>query len=64
MMKLYDTVKIKATGELASIIEIDDNGGKDVPIYLVELHNKPKNATVADVVKWLEIGDLELQSTN
>ena len=63
-MKLYDTVKIKATGELASIIEIDDNGGKDVPIYLVELHNKPQNATVADVVKWLEIGELELQSTN
>lgn len=59
MLKLYDTVKIKATGELASIVEIDDNGGKDVPIYLVELHNKPKNAPVTDVVKWLESSDIE-----
>ncbi len=59
MLKLYDTVKIKATGELASIVEIDDNGGKDVPIYLVELHDKPKNASVTDVVKWLESGDIE-----
>ncbi len=59
MLKLYDTVKIKATGELASIVEIDDNGGKDVPIYLVELHNKPKNTPVTDVVKWLESDDIE-----
>ncbi len=60
MLKLYDTVKIKSTGELASIIEIDDNDGKDVPIYLVELHNKPQNATVTDVIKWFEIEELEI----
>ncbi len=60
MLKLYDTVKIKSNGELASIIEIDDNDGKDVPIYLVELHNKPKNTTVTDVIKWFEIEELEI----
>lgn len=59
MLKLYDTVKIKATGELASIVEIDDNGGKDVPIYLVELHEKPENAPVTEVVKWFESNKIE-----
>lgn len=59
MLKLYDTVKIKATGELASIVEIDDNGGKDVPIYLVELHEKSENAPVTEVVKWFESNEIE-----
>lgn len=59
MLKLYDTVKIKATGKLASIVEIGDNGGKDVTIYLVELHDKPENAPVTEVVKWLEAAKLK-----
>lgn len=59
MIKLYDTVRIKSSGELASVIEIDDNDGKDVPIYLCELHNKPAGADVTDVVKWLESNEIE-----
>ncbi len=59
MFRLYDTVKIKSTGDLATIIEIDENRGKTLPIYLVELNVKPKNATVSDVIKWLEQDEIE-----
>ena len=62
MLKLYDKVRIKSTGETASIIEIDDNNGNDVPVYLIELHNKPENADVTDVVKWVEHSDIEAVS--
>ena len=59
MFRLYDTVKIKSTGEAATIIEIDENRRKSLPIYLVELNDKPKNTTVADVIKWLEQDEIE-----
>ncbi len=59
MIKLFDVVKIKATGKLGTVIEIDDNDGKNVPIYLVELHDKPKGADVTDVIKWLEYSEIE-----
>ncbi len=59
MLKLYDNVMIKATGETASIIEIDNNNGADVPIYLIEIHNKPRNAKINDVVKWVEYNEIE-----
>lgn len=59
MFKIYDTVKIKSTGETATIIEIDDNDGKNVPIYLCELNNKPENAEVTDVIKWFESDEIE-----
>lgn len=60
MIKPFDTVKIKSTGELATVIEIDDNDGKNIPIYLVELNDKPKHTDVTDVVKWLEHNEIEL----
>lgn len=59
MIKLYDIVRIKSSGELASVVEIDDNHGKNVPIYLCELHNKPATADVTDVVKCLESDEIE-----
>ncbi len=59
MIKAYDKIKVKSTGKLGTVIEIDDNGGTDVPIYLVELDDKPKNADVTDVVKWYEHSEIE-----
>lgn len=60
MIKLYDTVRIKASGKTASVIEIDDNDGKNAPVYLVEIHDKPEGANVTDVIKWLEYSEIEL----
>lgn len=59
MFKLYDNVIIKESKKAGTIVEIDDNGGKNVPIYLVELHDKPDNAEISDVIKWLEYSEIE-----
>lgn len=58
MIKEFDTVIIKATGKKGNVIEIDDNGGKSVPIYLVELQDKPADASVSDVIKWFEYSEI------
>lgn len=61
MIKEFDTVTIKATGEKGNVIEIDDNGGKNVPIYLVELRDKPADALVSDVIKWFEYSEITVE---
>lgn len=59
MFRMYDTVRIKVTGEKAEIIEIDNNNGTCPPIYLCELCEKTDNAKLTDVVKWFEIEEIE-----
>lgn len=59
MIKLYDEVKIKKNGKIANVVEIDDNDGKSVPIYLIELQDKPNGADVSDVVFWCEAEEIE-----
>lgn len=59
MLKAYDAVKIKSTGKLAHIIETDDDGGTKPTIYLVELDDKPKGASVSDVVRWCDGDEIE-----
>lgn len=59
MFGLYDTIRIKSTGEKASVIEIDDNNGKSPPIYLCEINEKPDNSKLSDVVRWLEADEIE-----
>lgn len=55
----YDTVLVKKTGQKACIVEIDDNNGMDVPIYMVEVIDKPDDADVSDVLFWCDRSDLE-----
>lgn len=57
MIRLYDTVKVKKSGEKAAIIEIDDNNGMSPPIYLLEIINKPDDASFDDVIFWCEEDD-------
>ena len=55
-MKVYDPVTVIKTGKPATIIEIDDNNGKDAPIYLVEIDDTAKGdyTSVSEVVFWCE----------
>lgn len=61
MIKLYDTVVIKATGQHAAVIEIDDAGGTKAPVYMVEIidEEKPEGADLRDVVFWCDYSEVE-----
>lgn len=61
MLKLYDKVIIKKTGNHGNIIEIDDDNGTKPPIYLVEIvdDEKPVGAEITDVVFWCESEDID-----
>ena len=59
-MKKYDKVKIKKTGAVGAIIEIDDDNGTKPPIYLIEIIDKPVNAKIEDVVLWCDYDEIEL----
>lgn len=52
MIKLFDTVMIKTIGKKATVLEIDDDNGTKPPSYLVEIQDKPLNASLSDVVFW------------
>lgn len=60
MMKKYDKVRIKKTGAVGAIIEIDDDNGKKPPIYLIEIIDKPASAKIEDVVFWCNYDEIEL----
>lgn len=57
MFDLYDKVKIKETDEIGFIVLIDDNGGKDSPIYFVE---KDEEYEGEDALVWKEKEEIEL----
>lgn len=54
MIKLYDKVKIKKSGELGIVIDIDNNNNTRPDIYLVEIIDKPKNYNIEDVILWCD----------
>ena len=59
MIKLFDTVKVKKSGALASVLEIEDDGGKKPPVYLLELVEKPSGAEPDEVVFWCDYSEVE-----
>ena len=61
MIKEYSEVKIKKNGFIGHVVEYDDNGGKDLPIYLVELDPEfyEKDEYPLD---WFEEDELEVLS--
>lgn len=54
MIKLYDKVKIKKSGELGIVVDIDNNNNTRPDIYLVEIIDKPKNYNIEDVILWCD----------
>lgn len=58
MIKLYDKVKIKKSGELGIVIDIDNNNNTRPDIYLVEIIDKPKNYNIEDVILWCDYGEV------
>ena len=50
MFKKYDTVIVKKTGSKATIVEIDDDGGRKPPSYLVEIIDKPDDADYGELL--------------
>ena len=61
MIKLYDTVVIKATGQHATVIEINDARGMKAPVYLVEIADEEKSegSDLMDVVFWCDYSEVE-----
>lgn len=59
MIALYSRVRIKKNGFLGHIVEYDDNGGKDPPVYLIELDSQFYDND-ADAVDWYEDYEFEI----
>ena len=59
MFKLYSRVKVKKNGYTGHIVESDDNGGKDLPIYLVELDPQFCEKDY-DFLEWFEYDEIEV----
>lgn len=59
MLKLYDEVRVKSTGQIANIVEIDDNKGQSPPVYLIEMRDISDDMEIEDVIKWVEQSDIE-----
>ncbi len=49
-MKIFDTVRIKKTGELAKLLDIVPIYGSNDKRYLVELLKWPEGATLHDIL--------------
>lgn len=60
LYKCFDMVRIKSSGEIGQIIEIDDNGGAAAPCYLIELEDKSTRSDLSDVLFWCDWSEIEL----
>lgn len=61
MIKQYSEVKVKKNGFIGHVVEYDDNGGQDLPVYLVE-YDPEFYATTDDALDWFEEDELEVLS--
>ncbi len=59
MLKIYDKIIVKKTGNEGSIIEIDDDNGTKPPIYLIVLTVKSSDANLNDVVFWCDADEIK-----
>lgn len=60
MIELYDRVKVKKNGFPGNIVSIDDNHGKDNPIYYVEIDDEYKVGDFSKDMIWCERDEIEL----
>lgn len=60
MIELYDRVKVKKNGFPGSVVSIDDNHGKDKPIYYVEIDDEYKVGDFLKDMIWCEWDEIEL----
>lgn len=58
MIKLYDTVKIKKSGKLGVVVDIDNNNNTSPDIYLIELVENPENFDLRDVLFWCDYSEV------
>lgn len=58
MIELYDRVMVKKNEFPGNIVSIDDNNGRDIPIYLVEIDDEYKDGS-NDLI-WCEKDEIEL----
>lgn len=59
MIGLYDRVKVKKTGFPGNVVSIDDNHGKDDPIYFVEIDDEHKVGEFLKDMVWCELDEIE-----
>ena len=59
MFVLYSSVRVKSSGFTGSIVEIDDNNGKNLPVYLVE-YDEQFYDDPNDALDWFEEDEIEL----
>ena len=59
MIKQYSEVKVKKNGFIGHVVEYDDNGGQDLPVYLVEYDPEFYDST-DDALDWYDEDELEV----